>query len=380
MRGRRRRRPCHVRRWPGIPHPSGVRGPPGRRRRDPGARGRLRFRRTVHTAIQVPLVRVPDLEVRPTTRRPEPVLHDGHLRPLADHVSPGSDPRPAFELQAHARRLGERSLQGGCKVHRLDHHQTGAGLPSACRQPPEQRIPVQRHPLGQIGHQQLDRAPAQQGPGQPEALGRLGRPEHQQPGQVHAAGHRLERVEGTGEVQPGDDRAARLCLRDEPESQRGLAARRIPAERHLGSAHEPAGTQDGIECGEARGHDAVVGGGERVRGGVRDHERNRCEGTLDRQPHGPAITEPDRRTAPARLETRERCGQRFDRAVHHPNNDRTDVLYVNGIGHRIRSRATEDRGLEAAVRPWVRPVPRSLGQALAQVDRRPGSFGRTLAP
>ncbi len=304
-------------------------------------------------ALSVALVGIPDLQLDLAARRPEPVLRHRDLCTLPDHIPSDADPGPALQVEPHPRGLGKRAPQGRREIDRLERHEPRTDLPGAGRQPPEQRLSVARHLFGQVGHQHLDRASPEQRAGEPEPLGRIGRPEHQQPGQIHAAGHRLERVEGAGEAQPGGDRPPCLRLGDEPQGERGLAARQIAAERHLGFADEPTGTQDRIEGGEPGGDDAVVERREGVQQG-RGRQRQRREGALDGKGRS-AIAEPNRRTPPPRLETRECCRKRLDRpgwptdgriggrdrAVHRPTHDRTSVLFVKHARRARTARAAE---------------------------------------
>jgi hypothetical protein len=79
----------------------------------------------------------------------------------------------------------------------------------------------------QIDHEEVDRPTAQQGAGDRQALVQIGRGDHDEPLEAHAAGNRLDRIEAAGEVQPGHDRAGCLGLGHGSQGERRLATRSV---------------------------------------------------------------------------------------------------------------------------------------------------------
>lgn len=71
----------------------------------------------------------------------------------------------------------------------------------------QERLVRGRETWRQVEHKQVDRPARDERAGEAQPLLRIGRTEHHEPAQVHAAGGRLERVEGPAEVQPGGDGA-----------------------------------------------------------------------------------------------------------------------------------------------------------------------------
>ncbi len=343
--------------------------------------------------LTVALVGIADLERRPAARRPEPVLLDGHLGTLPDHVPSGPDPREALELEPDPGRFRERAAERGRKTGRLERDEAGPDLPRAGGQPPEQPL-VKRRPVGEIGDEDLDGTSAEQGPGEAQTLRRVGDAEHEEPLEIHAARYGLEWVEGTAEIEPRGDGATGLRLGNQPERERRLARRGVTAKRHLGVADESARAEDRVERREAGRDHAIIERRERV-GCGRDADRQRGERALDgergpgvarvagsppdgrvaggvsapegsdRNPRIGTVPEPDRRAPPPRFEARQGDGERLDVvrrtgdggsngvgwAVHRPTDDRTCVLFVNAAGERHRRRnppsATTSRGRES---------------------------------
>ncbi len=106
--------------------------------------------------------------------------------------------------------------------------------------------------LGQVDHEDVDRPPGEERAGHRKSLVRRARFEHDEPLQVHAPGHGLDRVQAPGKVHPGSDRAAGLGRRHELEGQGRPAARGIAAQgdrRITGDATRP---EDRVEGGETR--------------------------------------------------------------------------------------------------------------------------------
>ncbi len=218
------------------------------------------------TTVRLPAFGVEDPHLRPPPRRSGPIADDRHLRPLADDVPPEPDPRPPDELEVESRRLGERACQVPRQARRLEEDEEGPGPPGECREPMD---PVRRsamravstpgRPLDrEIRNEEIHRPALEELTGHRQALVERRRREDDKPFEPNPTGDRLHRVEATGEVEPGDDRPARLRLRHEPEGERRLAARVIATEREADVAGDAARTEDRIERGEPGGHDVPI--------------------------------------------------------------------------------------------------------------------------
>ena len=213
-------------------------------------------------AIPLPALGVEDPELRLPPRRPEPVPGDRHLRPLADHVAPEPDPRPAGEFQAEAGRFGDGDREAVRQAGRLEGDEErlrAAGergeAAEAVRDAGRGRARVRTR--RQVDDEQVDRPAGKERTGDREALVERLRGEHDEPVETDAPGDGLDRVEGTGQVEPGDDRALGLGFRGETQGERRLAGARLAAERDARAARQAAGPEDRVEGREARPDDPV---------------------------------------------------------------------------------------------------------------------------
>src|SRR6185503_8036369 len=276
---------------------------------DGGLLGRLGWPRgqqvfAAEAGVALSAVRVEDPERRPTTRWTGPIPGDHHLRSLADHVPAEPDPRSAGQLQPDAGRLadgaGETLPAGG--VRRLEHEEADPGAPGQRRQSteaiPESRLrgAIRARPgaTGEVDDQQVHRPTGQQRAGDRETLVGIGRGQDDEPLRLDPPGYDLDRVERGREIQPGDDRAAGLRRRGEPQRERGPAARWIAPQGHPHAPRHAAGAEDGIELGEPRREDAI-----RIRLREALLERDRGERADD------VTGEAGRRRAPARSKRRQ---------------------------------------------------------------------------
>lgn len=305
------------------------------------------------------VVRVADLQLDASARRAEAVLGDGHLRELADDVPPRPDPVAPIELQPQADRFSERSVQLGLEVERFEDDQPGTDAPGVGGQPSQLGILPARESGRQVDHQQVDRSTSQQGAGQREALGRLGRAKDHQPAQVDPATDGLERVEGAGQVEVGRDGAAGLGLGQAAQGECGLATRGIAADGRTRLSRQPARAQHGVEERETGRDDLIAGRPQRVRAGrgLEQRLQDGCQRALGGHGAGSRRGSPDvgtlataeahRGTSPASLQPRQGGGQidrRRDHSgyarahAHGPVHDRTSVLIVNQpqTGPRMR--------------------------------------------
>lgn len=309
-------------------------GPTGRPDR---CRIRPEERIPAQAGVPVAAVGVEDPELRPPPRRSEPVPGDDHLRPLADDIPPEPDPRPADELEPETGRLAERLAEARREVGRLedDEHRPGpAGERGESLEPLGDRWcpaagratgagaaagPAGRRARGtgdrlsgrQVDQQEVDRPPLDEHPRHRQAVvDRVGR-EDDEPIEANPARDRLDRIEAPGEIEPGDDRTARLGLGREAESERRLAAREIAPDGDARLARETAAAEDRVEDGEPGPDDPAVSGPferglRRTRGSRR--ARGRTPGPF-RQGH--RLRQGDRRQGPDHLADRARPADRI---------------------------------------------------------------------
>lgn len=283
-----------------------------------------------------PSVGVQDPEGRPPAGWAGAIARDDHLRSLADHVPAEPDPRSTGQLQPDAGRLA--NCRGQATLHvrittahdarRLQHEEADPGTARE-RGEPSESIGESRSRAGlrpragtpqpgrQIDDQQVHRPARQERAGDRKALLGIGGSQHDQPLRPDPAGDRLDRIQRSGQVQPGHDRAGRLRLRREPQRERRPPTRCIAAQRHAHAPRHAAGTEDGIELREA-GREDPIGIGLPARrtwraagiGIARRLERHRRERTDD------LTGIPGRGRTPPRPEGRERRVQVRRRSRH----------------------------------------------------------------
>ncbi len=221
------------------------------------------------TRVPLAALRVEDPEGRPTPRRTVAVVRDERLRALADDVATEPDPRSPSQLEPDAGRLvdGGREAAGGptAVAGCIEDQQQGLRAPGERGESMESvgdpgRLvgPGQPAP-GQVEDQQVDRPPCQQAAGDRQALVEAGRRDDHEPLESDAAGDGLDRVEAARQVEPGHDRALRLCLRCDAQAQGRPSAGAGAPDRDAGRSREAAGAEDRIERGEAGADDAVIG-------------------------------------------------------------------------------------------------------------------------
>ena len=304
-------------------------------------------------------LRVQDLQGGAATGRAVPVAGHLHGAPLPDDVPAQADPARAAQLQAEAARLLHRGGEAPAEAGGLQHDQERA-RPACQRGEPAQPVP---HPLpghrripalGQVHDQQVHGPGGQQRAREGERLLEVHRRQDHQPLRADTARDGLHGIEGTGEVQPRDDRPAGLRLRGGPQRDRRPARGRGPAQRDRGGTRQPARTEDGVQRREPRGDDAAVGVRGRGPGAARDDGREgrgregvrlggrvgctgRCrdrirhrhrrprEGALGRQHQ--VSSAPWSGRAPAGLEGGECLGD-VGCGSHRTSNNRTSVLLV----------------------------------------------------
>jgi hypothetical protein len=181
--------------------------------------------RTRQAGVPGTALRVEDLQGGAATGWAVPVAGHLHGAPLPDDVPAQADPARAAQLQAEAARLLDRSGEAPTQAGGLQHDQEGAR--AACQrgqsaQPVPHTLPGDRWitALGQVHDQQVHGPRSQQRTREGERLLEVHRRQDHQPLRADTARDGLHGIEGTGEVQPGDNRPAGLRLRGGPQRDR----------------------------------------------------------------------------------------------------------------------------------------------------------------
>jgi hypothetical protein len=227
--------------------------------------------RVAETAVPLATLGVEDPELRPSPRRPVPAAGHERLGPLADDVSPEPDPGSPRQFQAQPGRFGDGGRQPGRQPRRLE------GDEERLRSPGESGQPTQ--PLGDLGrrrahgrsgrqvdHEHVDRSTGEEHPGDRQALVEGVRGQDDEPVETDAAGGGLDRIERPGKIEPGNDRAVRLGLGDEPEGEGRGTRGRCAAQRDAGATRESARPDDRIEGRKAGPDDPLDTGPRLARG------------------------------------------------------------------------------------------------------------------
>jgi len=180
--------------------------------------------RVAEAAVPLATLGVEDPELRPSPRRPVPAAGDEHLGPLADDVPPEPDPGPPGQLETQPGRFGDGGRETRDQPRWLEGDEERLGPASEPGQATQPLGDLGRRRAGvragrQVEDEDVDRAAGEEHPGDRQALVEgLGR-QDDEPVEADAAGDGLDRVERSGEVQPGDDRAVGLGLGDEPQGE-----------------------------------------------------------------------------------------------------------------------------------------------------------------
>ncbi len=186
--------------------------------------------------VALAAVGVEDPQFRPPPRRAESVPRDHHLRPLADDVATEADPGAPGELQPEAGRLRDGVAEPAPRGGRLEEDEKRGGPPGERGEAVETigdaggpRAPLESR--RQVDDEEVHRPATQEAARDRQALVEAVRRDDDEPLETDSAGDRLDRVEAPAGVQPGDDRTARLGLRDEAEREGRLAAPALPPQR-----------------------------------------------------------------------------------------------------------------------------------------------------
>jgi hypothetical protein len=231
----------------------------------------------VEAAVPLSSLRVEDPELRLPPRWAEPVAGDGHRRSLADDVAPEPDPRSAGELQAEAGRFGDGRHETSGQAGWFEGDEERFRAASKRGEVAKTVRDAGRRGAGvrtrrQVDDEEVDRPTGEQGAGDGQTLVERFGGQHDEPVQPDAASDRFDRVEASGEVEPGNDRAVDLSLRGEAEGEGRLAGARLAPNGDAGAPRQAAGPEDRIE-GREPGPDDPLDGGARL---LREWRRRQC--------------------------------------------------------------------------------------------------------
>jgi hypothetical protein len=265
-----------------------------------------------HAGTAIALLDVADLELHAAAGRAVAIPRHRDPGALPDDIPVEADPLAPLELEADARRLRESSVNRFAERDRLQNEQAGPDPARMGRQPAQERRTGGRQASRQVDDEQVDRSTRQQGAREPEPLDEVRGTDDDEPAQVDAASDRLERIEATDEVQPGDDGTACLRLGDHPKRERRLARRCVALDRHARGTRQPAGGENRVERRETGRRDVCGEWRQRMWRRLALRLEDRSKRPLNGHPATVvtcAVAEPDRRAAPARLESRESGGE-----------------------------------------------------------------------
>jgi hypothetical protein len=279
------------------------------------------------TAVPLATLGVEDPELRPSARRSVAAAGHERLGPLADDIPPEPDPRPPRELQAQSGRFGDGGRQPGRQARWLEGDEERlrpTGQPGQATQPLGDlgRCRARVRARRKIDHEDVDRAAGEEHAGDRQALVERVRGQDDEPIEPDAAGGGLDRIEGAGEVEPGNDRAVGLGLGNEAQGEGGGAGARGASQGHARGAREPARPDDRVEGREA-GPDDPLDASSRLAHG-RGSELGWVVGRLGRERRrGQRSHDPRSCRAPSRLKGRQssrhvrgKAGHRIARLEH----------------------------------------------------------------
>jgi hypothetical protein len=224
--------------------------------------------RVPEAAVALTTLGVEDPELGPSPRRPIAAPCDDGFRALTDDVAPQAQPGASGELEPESRRLGNRGRETRRQAGRLEDDEEGLG--------PAGEAGETTQPLGdlrpgrpgdrtsrKIDHEDVHGAAGEEHPGDRESLVEGFGSQDDEPVQPDAARRGLDRVERPGKIQPGDDRAVRLGLGDEPEGEGGGTRAGSAAKGDARAPWQPARADDGVKSGKA-GPDDPLDAGSRL--------------------------------------------------------------------------------------------------------------------
>jgi hypothetical protein len=174
-----------------------------------------------------------------------------------------ADPGSAGEAQPEPDRGAEQvaSPVRATMARWLEHDEEHAGPASERGEPTEELDETggSLEPDRQVDEQDVDGARLEERAGHREPLVRVCRGKHDEPLEPDPSGDRLDRVQASIEVEPGDDRAGCLRLGDEPEGDRRSSARGIAAQGETRRPRDTTRPEQRIELREASRDDGHTG-------------------------------------------------------------------------------------------------------------------------
>jgi hypothetical protein len=203
--------------------------------------------------VALATLRVEDPERRSPARWSGPVSRDEDLRSLADDIPAEPEPGSARQLEANPGRLADGRREARDEPGRLEDDEADPRSPSERREPAKTvgnasgALEARR----KIDHQEIDGPACEERARDREALLGIGRGQHDEPLRPDPASDGLDGVEGLRKIEPGDDRAGRLGLRDESQGECRPAAREVSPERQAEPPWQAARTEDRVEIGES---------------------------------------------------------------------------------------------------------------------------------
>jgi len=235
--------------------------------------------------IAQPAIRVQDSHLRRSPGWREPIPGHADLDPLPHHVSPQSNPRSAAQLQPQRSDLAEGTGQSGGKARRLQDEHLDAGSTSQGSQSAESlrhgrcRYPGSlQGPRRQVQQQHVHRSVLEEHRRHRQRLLQRIRRQDDEPVQLDAPSHGLDRIQASGQIQIGRDPSRGLDLGHRLQRERRHPAGPLAAQGSGRGAWQPAQSEDRIQSPKAGGYRpirSVRQAARRARRPVRVEDRTR---------------------------------------------------------------------------------------------------------
>jgi hypothetical protein len=268
--------------------------------------------------IPVAAFRIQDPQLGMPPRRAVSTPGHRHQAVLPDHVSAEPDPAGLCQLEPEPTRLVQRTTQSCTDRDRLYHQEQRTGPSGQRRQPSrtitnarsdERRFPAIR----KVQHQHIDGPGGEERRRQGQRLPEIDRREHDEPLETYATRHRLDRVDGAGQVQPDEasPRSATVPTRGIPP---------VPS-RASRAANPVDTTRSSPSVTRSRGRGALDGMRSVVAGSNASSESSGSPGTGTRASEPSTGRSTPRRgaAAPQRDWSRNRVSETSDeRVIGHP--------------------------------------------------------------
>ena len=208
-------------------------------------------------AIAQPALRVQDLQLRRTARRPKPIPRHTDFGSLTNHVPAQPNPPSTAQLQPQRRDLSESARQGGGHARWLQNEHLDAGSTGQGSQSTEtlrkirRRNPSPQRPGRQVQQQQVHRSILEKHGRHRQRLLERVRRQDDQPLELNASSHGLHRIQASGQIQIRRDPAGGLGLGHGPQRECRLTAGPIAVEGSRRGARQPAQPEDRVQGSKA---------------------------------------------------------------------------------------------------------------------------------